>query len=306
MLERPVRLAGGLAGGLTSGLATGVAAVRDAGSERLRSAVIGDEGLSPDELATADDPGLFGPESVAWRIHADGAMFIGGLRSLMLQTLHPLAMAGVAEHSDYRHDPWGRLNRTGRFIGATTFGSTPTAETSIAMVHRVHQRVVGTAPDGRPYAANDPHLLLWVHVAEVASFLDAYERYGDGKLRDAEKDRYVAEMAEVARRLGSETPPESVRELDDVLATFRAECAAGEQAREAMKFLLVPPVPAALRPSYALVSAAALSSLPRWARRELRAPVPPLVEPLGVRPAALALTRTLGWLMQPEHDQPAR
>ena len=274
-----------------------LAAVRTQGSSLLRNALAGDEGLAPEEMASLDDLGLFGPDSVVWRVHGDSAMLIGGLRSLMLQTLHPLAMAGVAEHSDYKSDPWGRLNRTGRFVGATTYGSTETAERAIRIVHNVHKRVKGIAPDGRPYEANDPHLLLWVHITEVDSFLRAYEAYGAGKLRDAEKDQYVAEMAEVARRLGSETPPESVAELEACLDGFRQECEAGSYARETIRFLLLPPVHLALRGPYGVLAAGAITLLPGWARRELRLPVLPLSDPLAVRPAATVLTRAIGWLM---------
>jgi uncharacterized protein (DUF2236 family) len=257
----------------------------------------GDEGLRPDEMASIDDLGLYGPDSIVWRVHGDSAMLIGGLRSLMLQTLHPLAMAGVAQHSNYKSDPWGRLNRTGRFVGATTYGSTATAEEAIAVVRRVHDRVRGTAPDGRPYAANDPHLLLWVHTTEVDSFLRAYERYGAGRLRDAEKNQYVAEMAEIARRLGSESPPESNAELAACLNDFRSECRAGAQARETMRFLMLPPVPLILRGPYGILTAGAITLLPSWARRELWLPVLPLTDPLAVRPAATVLTRAIGWLM---------
>lgn len=274
-----------------------LAAVRTQGSGLLRNAIAGDEGLKPHEMASVDDLGLYGPESVVWRIHGDSAMLIGGLRSLMLQTLHPLAMAGVAEHSDYKSDPWGRLNRTGRFVGATTYGNTETAERAIKVVHNVHKRVKGIAPDGRKYEANDPHLLLWVHVTEVDSFLRAFERYGTGRLRDAEKDQYVAEMAEVARRLGSETPPETKAELDACIEDFRAECHAGSQARDTMRFLMFPPVPLVLRGPYGILTAAAITLLPGWARRELRLPVLPLSDPLAVRPAATVLTRAIGWLM---------
>lgn len=275
-----------------------VAGVRHQGGAWLRNALSGDEALTAPEMATAEDPGLFGPASMVWRVHGDSSMLIGGLRSLMLQTLHPLAMAGVAEHSDYRHDPWGRLNRTGRFIGATTFGSTETAETSIAMVRRVHKRVVGNAPDGRPYSANDPHLLLWVHVTEVDSFLGAYRRFGDGKLRDAEADQYVAEMADIGRRLGVEDPPLTVAQLEACIEAFRAECEYGSQAKETLRFLLNPPgVPFLVKGSYGLISAAAVTLLPGWSQRMMRLPVPPLVEPIAVRPAAKALTRTIGWFM---------
>ncbi len=274
-----------------------VSALRQQGSGYLREAIVGNEGLASHELASFDDPGLFGPDSIAWRVHSDSAMLIGGLRSLLLQTLHPLAMAGVAEHSDYRHDPWGRLNRTGRFVGATTFGSTKTAEESIAVVRRVHDRVTGVAPDGRPYSANDPHLLLWVHVTEVDSFLAAFNRFGTGRLLSREQDQYVSEMAEIARRLGAEEPPETVAQLNACLNDFRKECKAGPQAREAVRFLLLPPVPFLLRGFYGVLTAGAITLLPSWARRELRLPVLPLADPLAVRPAATALTKALGWLM---------
>lgn len=271
--------------------------VRRQGAELLRSAIAGDQSLDSAELANPDDLGLFGPASSAWRIHGDAAMLIGGLRALLLQTLHPLAMAGVADHSDYRHDPWGRLHRTGRFVGATTFGTTDTAVAEIERVKRVHERVVGRAPDGRPYAANNPHLMLWVHVTEVDSFLTAFERYGHGRLTDAEKDRYVAEMAEVARRLGAERPPTTRRELTESIERFRSECAYSDQAKDAVRFLLVPPVPLVTRGVYGVITAGAVTSLPEWSRSMLRLPVLPGSDTLAVRPAAGAVTRTLGWFM---------
>ncbi len=287
-------------GGLVEGL-------RARGGAQIRKGIIGDQQLTVRELANDADPGLFGPSSVAWRIHRDPCMLIGGLRSLLLQTMHPLAMAGVAQHSDYKSDPWGRLNRTSRFVGTTTYGSTASAEESIAIVRRVHDRVVGTASDGRAYSANDPHLLLWVHVAEIDSFLTAFDRYGDGKLRDADRDRYVAEMAEVARRLGSEAPPESTDALAECLADFRSECEATDDALETVRFLSSPPLPWWTRGTYASLAAAAITSLPAWVRRELKLVVPPLADPLAVRPMATATTKMLGYLMSapPRAEQPS-
>ena len=271
--------------------------LRREGAERMRSAIAGNERLDRSDLAHPGDLGLMGPASVAWRVHGESSMLVGGLRALLLQTLHPLAMAGVADHSDYRHDPWGRLHRTGRFIGATTFGTTATAERSIAVVRSIHEHVRGTAPDGRPYTATDPHLLLWVHVTEVDSFLQAYERYGSGRLTDKEADRYVAEMAEIARRLGADDPPTDRAGLTASLDAFRQECHLGRQASEAVTFLLVPPVPLALRAPYRLLAAAAVGSLPPWARRMLHLPLPPGLDPVAIRPATTMLMRTLGWLM---------
>ena len=278
-------------------LAEVIAALRREGANRMRTAIAGDERMSAAELATWDDPGLFGPASVAWRVHGESSMLIGGLRALLLQTLHPLAMAGVADHSDYRHDPWGRLHRTGRYIGATTYGNTATAEQLIATVAAIHRRVEGTAPDGRHYTATDPHLLAWVHITEVDSFLTAYDRYGSGRLTDAERDRYVAEMAETGRRLGADPVPTTRQELTDALNGYRPECRYGGQARSAVRFLLAPPVPLALRGPYGVIGAAAVGLLPTWARRMMYLPLPPGLDPLAIRPAATALTRGVGWLM---------
>jgi uncharacterized protein (DUF2236 family) len=246
-----------------------------------------------------DDLGLFAPDSVTWRVHADLSTIVGGLRALLLQTLHPLAMALVAQHSDYRDDPWGRLHRTAAFLATTTYGSTAAAEEAIAAVRAVHDRVVGVTPDGRPYSASEPHLLTWVHVTEVDSFLAAYHRYGAGRLSRREADRYVDEMAMVALALGAEDVPRSVGELEDWFAGVRPELAAGRQARDAVRFLLVPPVPLVARGPYTVVAAAAVGLLPGWARRALWLPVAPGADALVVRPACLALLRALGWVLGP-------
>ena len=252
----------------------------------------------PRPTISTGEQGLFGPDSVAWRVHADTSMFIGGLRALLLQTMHPLAMAGVADHSDYRSDPWGRLRRTGIFVGTTTFGSEPEALAVIGRVRRIHERVEGTAPDGRSYSASDPHLLTWVHVTEVDSFLRAFERYGSSPLTAADADRYVAEMAVVAELLGAESVPRSVAEMDAWVQRVRPELRVGRQAREAVAFLLAPPVPLVGRPAYSVISAAAIGLLPPWARRKLWLPSPPLLDPVLVRPAARLVVGSLGWVLR--------
>jgi uncharacterized protein (DUF2236 family) len=243
------------------------------------------------------DPGLFGPDSVTWRVHQDGSMFIGGLRALFLQTLHPLAMAGVADHSNYRHDPMGRLTRTSVYVGVTTFGTTAQARAAIDHVRGVHRAVVGTAPDGRRYAANDPHLVTWVHHTLVDSFLRAYRRYGSGRLDRAEADRYVAEMAVLADLWGAEPPARSRAELKAYFADIRPELGATPAARDAARWLVFAPLPLAMRPAYAVVGPAAVGLLPGWVRAELGLPTLPGVDPLIVRPAAIALLRALDWVM---------
>lgn len=254
-------------------------------------------GREPFDLADEDDPGLFGPESVAWRVHRDTSMFIGGLRALLLQTSHPLAMAGVADHSDYRSDPWGRLRRTALYVGTTTYGTTEAAHRAIDQVRKVHELVRGTAPDGREYAATDPHLLAWVHATEVDSFLRAFRRYGSERLDDADADRYVAEMAVVGERIGAESPPTSLADLRATLVGYRPELAVGPQARDAVRFLLVPPVPLVTRGPYGIIAAAAVGLLPTFVRRMLWLPQPPLSDPLVVRPTARVLMSSLGWVL---------
>lgn len=241
------------------------------------------------------DPGVIGPESVAWRVHSDIAGLIGGVRALLLQTMHPLAMAGVAEHSDYRNDPFGRLHRTAGFVAVTTYGSTDAARRSIASVRAVHDTVTGVAPDGRPYSANDPDLLTWVHTTEVDSLLKAVQRYGAIELSRTEVDRYYDEMAVVAHELGAVDVPRSAREVRAYWRHVRPELRAGEQAKETVRFLLVPPMPMWARPAYGVIASAAASLLPTFVRRALRIPSPPLVGSVAVRPAATGLVRLLGW-----------
>jgi uncharacterized protein (DUF2236 family) len=231
------------------------------------------------------------------KVHADSSMFVGGLRALLLQSLHPLAMAGVAGHSGYRSDPWGRLQRTSYFLAVTTFGITADAEQAVARVRDVHTRVRGKAPDGRPYSANDPHLLRWVHVAEVDSFLATYQRYGSEPLDAGERDGYVADAAVVARALGIDDPPETEAELAAQLQAYRPELQGTPEARAAARFLLLrPPLPVIARAPYAALASAAVASLPPWARWPLRLPYFPLTEATVVRAAGTGIVRGLRWI----------
>ncbi len=230
------------------------------------------------------------------RVHGDTAMFVGGIRALLLQSLHPLAMAAVAEHSDYRGDPWGRLHRTSYFLAVTTFGRTGDAEQAIARVRAIHQRVTGTAPDGRPYAAADPHLLTWVHIAEADSFLRAHASFGSKPLDKAGRDGYVADMARIGTELGVPDPPRTEAELAARIQAYQPELAATAEAREAARFLLWrPPLPAIARAPYGILAAAAVSLLPGWARRPLSLPRLPVTETVLVRPAGHAMVHAIQW-----------
>ena len=267
---------------------------------QIRSRVIGDR---PHERAAAivggEGPRWFAEDRPIRIVHADAAMFVGGLRALLLQSLHPLAMAGVAVHSGYRADPWGRLQRTAEFLAATTYGTAEVAERAVRRVRGVHARVTGTAEDGRAYSANDPHLLAWVHVAEVDSFLAAHQRYGVRPLDATEADGYVADAAVIAARLGMIDPPTTVAELRRALAGYRPELRGTPAARDAARFLLLkPPLPLAARPAYAALGAAAVALLPAWARWPLRLPFLPVSETVLVRPAGELITRLIRWSLQ--------
>lgn len=256
----------------------------------LRSRVAGDDADTEAALIWgAAGPRWFGPADAIWRVHADASMFVGGIRALLLQSLHPLAMAGVAGHSGYKSDPWGRLQRTSRFIATTTFSTVDNAEAAIAAVRRVHDRVRGRAPDGRAYRAGDPHLLAWVHAAEADSFLSTFQAYGPGRLSVPECDEYVAQTGQIAGALGVVDPPTTLAMLSETLDSYRAELVATDAAREAADFLLrEPPLPLAARPGYAMLAAGAVADLPGWARDELRLTrVPGLGRPLGVVSAGL-------------------
>ena len=271
----------------------------------LRSRVAGtDAQVKADRIWGAQGPRWFTPDDPIWRVHADAAMFPGGIRALLLQSLHPLAMAGVAGHSGYKGDPWGRLQRTSEFLATTTFGTIDHAEEQIARVRSIHERVRGKTADGRPYSASDPHLLAWVHAAEADSFLTAYQRYAVSPLTDAEADRYVEQGGIVARALGVVDPPTTVAELRATIEGYRPELESTEAAREAARFLLVhPPLPLAAKPGYAALAAGAVAMLPRWARRPLRLPWLPVTERLVGRPLGGVATSTVRWAMADANDE---
>jgi len=240
-----------------------------------------------------------------WRVHDDASMFVGGLRALLLQSLHPLAMAGVAGHSGYRSDPWGRLQRTSEFLARTTFGTVADAEAAVASVRAVHERVRGRTPDGQPYAASDPHLLGWVHAAEADSFLAAYRRFGASRLAPTEEDEYIAQSGSIAERLGVVDPPRSVAELAATLDAYRPELEGTPAAHDAARFLLLrPPLTWAEKPGYACLAASAVALLPLWAKEMLRLPALPVTERVLSLPLGSAAVRAVHWaLTDPRHPR---
>ncbi len=270
----------------------------------LRSRVAGDD--APERAARiwgAEGERWFTPEDPIWRVNQDASMFPGGIAALLLQSLHPSAMAGVAGHSGYKGDPWGRLQRTSHYLAVTTFGTVADAEEAIAHVRSVHRRVRGTDELGRAYAADDPHLLRWVHVAEIWSFLNAHQAYAAEPLSPSEADLFVEQTNRAASLLGATDLPTTVRELDDVIACYRPELASTSAAREATRFMLLnPPVPIAARPGYALIAAGGVALLPTWARRALRLPVNRTGMALATRAGGLS-TSLVRWGMAGLEDR---
>lgn len=212
------------------------------------------------------DPGLFGPDSAAWQIHADFAgMLSGGLCALILQTLHPAALAGVWDHSNFRDDLVGRLRRTTNFVAATTYAGTATAQEQIARVRRIHARVRGMTESGEPYAAEDPQLLTWVHVTEAFGFLEGYRRaYGPVPRSDA--DRYYDETRRIAEALGARDVPRSEADVGTYFATVQTHLAFTDRSRTVLQILqrmrLPVPMPGISRDVFL---GAGMALLPEWA-----------------------------------------
>jgi len=237
---------------------------------RIETQVMSLTGLSLGQLDLENpkgDPGLFGPDAICWQVHGDfPSMLIGGISALMLQALHPLALAGVWDHSNFRNDMLGRLRRTGQFISGTTFGSTKDANWLIDKVRTIHLQVTGTAPDGRPYAASDPDLLTWVHVAEVSNFLAAHLRYLNPALSRTDQDKYYEETALIAERLGARNVPRSCVEIAAYLENIQPQLLCDQRSREVLRILLDAPAPSVLaKPMGALMMQAGIDLLPLWA-----------------------------------------
>ncbi len=234
---------------------------------RLR-AVTGSHASLEDFTIPPGDPGLFGPESMAWRVHAHfTAMMVGGLSSLMVQALHPRALAAVWDHSDFRRHLKARLGRTAYFVAATTYGGRMQAMRTIERVNAIHGHAVGTDLQGRPYAANEPVLIRWVHLVEVTAFLSAFQHLAKKPLSPQECDRYIAEMTQVGHLLGAVDLPPTLQATDLALLDFQKELAFDARAQEIMQIIESYPSDVFDRPFMALVLQAALDVMPDWALR---------------------------------------
>lgn len=248
--------------------------------------------------APLGDPGLFGPDAVCWRVHADFVpMVVGGVSALMLQMLHPLAIAGVWDHSNFRADVLGRLARTSQFIAGTTYAARDEAEALIARVRRIHDRVAGQDATGRPYRASDPDLLTWVHVAEVSGFLAAHLRFTEPDMPVADQDRYFAEMALVARMLGARDVPVTAASVQDYLTGMVPQLRFDARVAEVLRVISTAPVkPAVLGLFRKMVTRSGFEILPASVQA---------LYPQGARPRFPAAPQLIGmaaplgrWAMQ--------
>lgn len=265
----------------------------------------------------SDDPGLFGPDSITWRVHGDPILWVAGLRALLLQAVHPAAMAGVLQHSDFRADPWGRLLRTADYVGVVSFGSTSEVAKAGSRVRAIHATVRGSDPvTGVRYSAADPELLRWVHCCEVESFLTTYQRAGGG-LSPAEVDRYYAEQTRAAAVVGLDPAevPASAAEIAAYFDRMRPELAVDDRARRVAGYVLRPPMPrwvalaTPARPAWAGVAGLAAALLPRWARRLYRLPALPTTDAsatAAVRALRAASSRAPERFRQGPHLRAAR
>ena len=241
----------------------------------LRDWIVGvlqrDNGVAINYDTPLGDAGLFGPESVTWRIHADfPGMMAGGVAALMLQTLHPRALAGVWDHSSFRTDILGRLRRTTAFVAGTTYAPAAEAERLIAMVRGIHRRVRGTTPDGVRYSAMNPDLLTWVHCTEMASFMAGYQFYRGVSLPWAVQDLYYAETAVIARALGARKVPVSQRGMQQYFEMIQPELEFSARSAAVLEVLanIRLPIPLA-GPARELFLGAGAALLPPWASTQL-------------------------------------
>ncbi|MFD9431070.1 oxygenase MpaB family protein [Streptomyces sp. NPDC060002] len=257
------------------------------------------------------DPGLFRPPSVTWQVHGDPMMWVAGVRALCLQALHPRAVRGVMQNSDFRRDAWGRLMRTADFVGTTTYGTTDAAEKAGARVRKIHRMLSATDPDtGERYGVDEPELLLWVHCAEIDSCLHVLRRSGY-PLTDAAADRYLAEHRVSARLVGldPDAVPADRTDMDAYFERMRPQLAAGAEAHEVDDFLRRPPVHPLLVPARALlgrrVAHLAYASLPPHAHQLYgrRAPEPATVtrQLRAMGTLLRCVPARLRWQLPPRH-----
>ncbi len=244
-----------------------------------------------DTARFAGDPGLCGPSSVSWRVIGDISAFLGGIRALLIQSAHPEVVAGVEDHSRYREDPLGRLNRTSFFVTTATFGAMPEVGRAVNRVRAVHQGVVGLSSRNRPYNASTPDLAAWVHNTLTESFLVAYREFGPG-LTTARADRFVAEQTRIGAMMGADPLPETAAELIEWVR-FHPALEPSPGMEGAVSFLRRPPIPTPQRWGYHVLMQGAVTTIPPEIRNILG-----LRPRSGARWSAVTLSRGLRWAMR--------
>jgi uncharacterized protein (DUF2236 family) len=266
-------------------------AIRHAIRDQIRGLVGSRAGLPP----VRPEDSFYPPGSACRKVHGDfTSMMVGGVSALLMQMLHPAALAGVWDHSNFRGDILGRLKGTAQFISTTTFGSVDEAYQAIERVRGIHDRVNGTLPDGTPYSANDPELLTFVHIAGASSFLRAYRIYRNPRFDRTAQDLYYKEAAEIALKLGAERVPRSVREVEAFIDEIRPALRADDRTREIRRAILEQRPPSlAMAPFQHLVLTAGVDLLPDWA-----AQMHGLTVPRIGRPAVRAGTKGVGALVR--------
>ncbi len=265
--------------------------------QRIEQQVLGLTGISLNEIDfehPKGEPGLFGPQSAIWPVHGDfTSMLCGGISALLLQMLHPLALAGVWDHSNFREDIFGRLRRTSQFISATTYATVPDAERLIAKVKAIHLRVNGTDSDGTPYAASDPELLTWVHVAECSSFMASHLRYRRIIVTPSRQAQYFIESASIAERLGAVNVPKTPQAVADYLDNMCPQLRCDERTLEVAHVLMTTRLPGRLtQPAGTIFIKAGIDLLPPWAQEMLGLRLSPLEQRI-VRSSVHAIAAVL-------------
>lgn len=249
-------------------------------------ATVGGGGSPVAFLEPAGDRGLLGPESIAWKVHADFiSMMIGGISSLVLQALHPKALAGVWDHSSFREDLKGRLGRTAFFIAATTYGSHEMANNAINRVNQIHQKVTGFDEFNQPYRADDSELLAWIHLTETRSFMRSYESYRSESLRAQEKDQYFAEMKILGEKLGAIDLPDTYASTEYAIKQYIPQLHYGDRAKSIIEMLDNFPSSLSAKPFVKMISHAGFLNLPNWVYPIINRPEPSRLERIAMTSA---------------------
>ena len=273
--------------------------------QQVRSIV--NSGKSPTEfLYPPGDPGLFGPDSVAWKVHGDFmSMMIGGISSLILQALHPLALAGVWDHSSFREDLKGRLGRTAFFIAATTYGNTEMATRAITRVKKIHDSLGGFHPDGRSYRVSDPRLLYWVHLTEAYSFLNAHRIYVNQTISESDQNQYFAEMSKISEGLGciimdqygNDQFARTVSSVNQAIESYFPELEYSDRSKWVVDLLENLPADPKTYVLNRLIIKAGFYNLPDWAYPMMNRPIPTKIERQLVNQSIHLIAKPVRWAM---------